>query len=597
MIMANSYFNEEQKKKFLNRNSNKQPAVTKVTASLDAESARDLKEINDNTLESAINTLDIKEGLKSFEEKFRDKFAGFKEQYEEDKKESLAEQLPDFVGPIRPISLTDDNSKTVDNTVNVNQNGQFGKLEENTESIFHAINKLVDLYENTDKHKPLPEPVEEPDPYVDTKKKRIIDDEDKRSKTLDSIAKSLVSIKGFTSQILSRFIGYSLEAMAKFAKWTLLIGSLIFTFDVLRVTIRKWFEDILKEGESSKKLFGTYLGNVKAIVTKIEEGLNNFNMNNLGESLRDLFVEPMKLLGQTVQTAITEGIGRLIQSLGESTGIDSITNAGRGMQITALRDKQKFGLELTKDDIIMIKKQELAEQQEALEKEDKAIAARQALTITPSQIPNGSIYKVAPTDYQERNQKIVDADKERLDTMKKHTDELKSQVKLIEGSAEEAQKLADEENKRNRERVRQAQIEADRLKQARKEGKQPPEGSEKKGDDLLGKATNYANSENLDAADIKYINDELLDQLEKRRNEGNLDDVQKDRISDLIEQLQNKIAARTESSAPIDAQPPLAENKPDADKASNIQVNNKTVNNNVTHSVQRTEHKPLVALA
>lgn len=593
MIMANSYFNEEQKKKFLNRNNNKQPAVTKVTASLDAESARDLKEINDNTLESAINTLDIKEGLKSFEEKFRDKFAGFKEQYEEDKKESLAEQLPDFVGPIRPISLTDDNSKTVDNTVNVNQNGQFGKLEENTESIFHAINKLVDLYENTDKHKPLPEPVEEPDPYVDTKKKRINDDEDKRSKTLDSIAKSLVSIKGFTSQILSRFIGYSLEAMAKFAKWTLLIGSLIFTFDVLRVTIRKWFEDILKEGESSKKLFGTYLGNVKAIVTKIEEGLNNFNMNNLGESLRDLFVEPMKLLGQTVQTAITEGIGRLIQSLGESTGIDSITNAGRGMQITALRDKQKFGLELTKEDILMIKKQELEDQKAALEKEDKAIAARHALTITPSQIPNGSIYKVAPTDYQERNQKTVDADKERLDNMKKATEEMQKQYDLAKSSEEEAQKLADEENKRNRARIEEAK----RLEQARKEGKQPPEGEEKKGDDLLGKATNYANSENLDAADIKYINDELLDQLEKRRNEGNLDDVQKDRISDLIEQLQNKIAARTESSTPIDAQPPLAANKPDADKASNIQVNNKTVNNNVTHSVQRTEHKPLVALA
>lgn len=593
MIMANSYFNEEQKKKFLNRNNNKQPAVTKVTASLDAESARDLKEINDNTLESAINTLDIKEGLKSFEEKFRDKFAGFKEQYEEDKKESLAEQLPDFVGPIRPISLTDDNSKTVDNTVNVNQNGQFGKLEENTESIFHAINKLVDLYENTDKHKPLPEPVEEPDPYVDTKKKRIIDDEDKRSKTLDSIAKSLVSIKGFTSQILSRFIGYSLEAMAKFAKWTLLIGSLIFTFDVLRVTIRKWFEDILKEGESSKKLFGTYLGNVKAIVTKIEEGLNNFNMNNLGESLRDLFVEPMKLLGQTVQTAITEGIGRLIQSLGESTGIDSITNAGRGMQITALRDKQKFDLELTKEDILMIKKQELEDQKAALEKEDKAIAARHALTITPSQIPNGSIYKVAPTDYQERNQKTVDADKERLDNMKKATEEMQKQYDLAKSSEEEAQKLADEENKRNRARIEEAK----RLEQARKEGKQPPEGEEKKGDDLLGKATNYANSENLDAADIKYINDELLDQLEKRRNEGNLDDVQKDRISDLIEQLQNKIAARTESSTPIDAQPPLAANKPDADKASNIQVNNKTVNNNVTHSVQRTEHKPLVALA
>ena len=170
---------------------------------------------------------------------------------------------------------------------------------------------------------------------------------------------------------------------------------------------------------------------------------------------------------------------------------------------------------------------------------------------------------------------------------------MQKQYDLAKSSEEEAQKLADEENKRNRARIEEAK----RLEQARKEGKQPPEGEEKKGDDLLGKATNYANSENLDAADIKYINDELLDQLEKRRNEGNLDDVQKDRISDLIEQLQNKIAARTESSAPIDAQPPLAANKPDADKASNIQVNNKTVNNNETHSVQRTEHKPLVALA
>lgn len=595
MIMANSYFNEEQKKKFLNRNSNKQPAVTKVTASLDAESARDLKEINDNTLESAINTLDIKEGLKSFEEKFRDKFAGFKEQYEEDKKESLAEQLPDFVGPIRPISLTDDNSKTVDNTVNVNQNGQFGKLEENTESIFHAINKLVDLYENTDKHKPLPEPVEEPDPYVDNKKKKINDDEKKRSKTLDSIAKSLVSIKGFTSQILSRIIGYSLEALAKFAKWTLIIGGLVFAIDVIRDIIKNWMEDILKEGASSKKLFGSYLGNVKAIVEKIRDGIKTFGEENksLGESLKDLLVEPMKLLGQTIQTAITEGIGRLIQSLGEATGSDKITSVGRSMQISALRDKQEFGLELSKEDIIMIKKQDLADQKEAYEKASTEEAARQALTIGATQVPNGSIYNVPLTDYQEQNKKVTDMRKEELENMKKKLEATQKEVETIENNSEEAQKLADKENEINRKRVAE---ETKRLAQARKEGKQPPEGSEKKGDDLLGKATNYANAENIDADDIKDING-MLEELEKRRNEGNLDDVQKDRISDLIEQLQNKIAARTESSAPIDAPPPLAANKPDADKSSNIQVNNKTVNNNVTHSVQRTEHKPLVALA
>ncbi|QEG10604.1 hypothetical protein KMI9_173 [Klebsiella phage KMI9] len=595
MIMANSYFNEEQKKKFLNRNSNKQPAVTKVTASLDAESARDLKEINDNTLESAINTLDIKEGLKSFEEKFRDKFAGFKEQYEEDKKESLAEQLPDFVGPIRPISLTDDNSKTVDNTVNVNQNGQFGKLEENTESIFHAINKLVDLYENTDKHKPLPEPVEEPDPYVDNKKKKINDDEKKRSKTLDSIAKSLVSIKGFTSQILSRIIGYSLEALAKFAKWTLIIGSLVFAIDVIRDIIKNWMEDILNEGESSKKLFGSYLGNVKAIVEKIQNGIKTFGEENktLGESLKDLLVEPMKLLGQTIQTAITEGIGRLIQSLGEATGSDKITSVGRSMQISALRDKQEFGLELSKEDIIMIKKQDLADQKEAYEKASTEEAARQALTIGATQVPNGSIYNVPLTDYQEKNKKITDMHKEEIENMRNKLEATQKEVEMIENNSEEAQKLADKENEINRKRVAE---ETKRLAQARKEGKQPPEGSEKKGDDLLGKATNYANAENIDADDIKDING-MLEELEKRRNEGNLDDVQKDRISDLIEQLQNKIAARTESSAPIDAPPPLAANKPDADKSSNIQVNNKTVNNNVTHSVQRTEHKPLVTLA
>ncbi|UQJ95671.1 putative base plate hub [Klebsiella phage CPRSB] len=132
--------------------------------------------------------------------------------------------------------------------------------------------------------------MEEPDPYVDNKKKKINDDEKKRSKTLDSIAKSLVSIKGFTSQILSRIIGYSLEALAKFAKWTLIIGGLVFAIDVIRDIIKNWMEDILKEGASSKKLFGSYLGNVKAIVEKIRDGIKTFGEENksLGESLKDL---------------------------------------------------------------------------------------------------------------------------------------------------------------------------------------------------------------------------------------------------------------------------------------------------------------------
>ncbi|UQJ95237.1 putative base plate hub [Klebsiella phage CPRSA] len=386
-----------------------------------------------------------------------------------------------------------------------------------------------------------------------------------------------------------------MEALAKFAKWTLIIGGLVFAIDVIRDIIKNWMEDILKEGASSKKLFGSYLGNVKAIVEKIRDGIKTFGEENksLGESLKDLLVEPMKLLGQTIQTAITEGIGRLIQSLGEATGSDKITSVGRSMQISALRDKQEFGLELSKEDIIMIKKQDLAIKKKPTKKASTEEAARQALTIGATQVPNGSIYNVPLTDYQEQNKKVTDMRKEELENMKKKLEATQKEVETIENNSEEAQKLADKENEINRKRVAE---ETKRLAQARKEGKQPPEGSEKKVMILLGKATNYANAENIDADDIKDING-MLEELEKRRNEGNLDDVQKDRISDLIEQLQNKIAARTESSAPIDAPPPLAANKPDADKSSNIQVNNKTVNNNVTHSVQRTEHKPLVTLA
>ncbi|MHC5792005.1 hypothetical protein ACYT6H_10455, partial [Streptococcus pyogenes] len=78
----------------------------------------ELKHIKDNTHETAQKTLDIKDSVKSIEDRFKEKFAGFQEQYEQDQ-QPLAEQLPDFVGPARPPSLTDNSTTSVDNSVSV----------------------------------------------------------------------------------------------------------------------------------------------------------------------------------------------------------------------------------------------------------------------------------------------------------------------------------------------------------------------------------------------------------------------------------------------------------------------------------------------
>ncbi|UIW12407.1 MAG: hypothetical protein [Enterobacter phage ENC20] len=581
MIMAkNPYYSDEQRRRMQNPQPQPQPTVRKINATLDKASMSELKDINDNTLETALNTLDIKEGMKSFEERFKEKFSGFKEQYEQDQ-QPLAEQLPDFVGPSRPSVLTDNSTNSVDNSVSVsNQHNPFSKIETYTGTIAEAITKFIELAEKKPDPTPEPEPVPEEEPEVDKNKKKIRDKDKDEKKFSKRVLALLGSIKDNTSGLLARFIGYSLEALAKFAKWTLIIGSIVFAIDVLGKVIQKWFQDILSEGESSKELFGTYFGNIKAIAEKIKEGLDKFDMSNLGKSLKDLFLEPFKLLGDTIKTAITEGIGNLIYALGEYTGSDTITNAGRGMKVAALRDKQKYGLEIDKDDLVMLKQQEIQDQADkATEKRSKLVEQVKATQGTFS-------YGFGQqTDAQKAQSKHLEELRNQVDLEEKITAEKKKELEALQKNPALLQAEVDKENTANRQRVDETKhIEAEQAKV-----KPKADNEFDQGDEIL-------NKDNISAADKKLM-EKLMESLEEKNNSDKLNEDDKDRYRDMISRWQEKITAVPETSAVIDKQPEPVKAPVQPTTPGNVQVSNKTVNNTVNHSIQRTERKPLIALA
>ncbi|MEG1902816.1 MAG: hypothetical protein RR212_00315 [Bacteroidales bacterium] len=579
--MANNpYYSDEQRRRMQNPKPQPQPTVRKINATLDKASMQELKDINDNTLETALNTLDIKESVKSFEDRFKEKFAGFQEQYEQDQ-QPLADQLPDFVGPSRPSVLTDNSTNSVDNSVSVsNQNNPFSKLEAHTSTIADAITKFIELASKKPEPAPEPEPVPEEEPEVDKKKKKIRDREKDEKKFSKRVLALLGSIKDNTSGLLARFIGYSLEALAKFAKWTLIIGSIVFAIDVLSKVVQKWFQDILAEGEASKELFGSYFGNIKALAEKINEGLENFDMSNLGESLKNLFMEPFKVLGDTIKTAITEGIGNLIYALGEYTGSETITNAGRGMKVSALRDKQKYGLEIDQDDLIMLKEQEIQDQK------DKIVQAREKVVEQVKATQGMFSYGIGqPTQAQQLQSKHLEELRDQIDLEEKITKEKEKELQMLKDNPTMLKDQVVKENTENRKRVDDSkQIEA-----AQKQAKPKAESEFDRGDEIL-------NKDDITGKD-KELMEKILESLEEKNNSQKLDEDDKERYRSLLDQWQNKIAVVPESSASIDKQPEPVKAPLDKVASNNVQVNQKTVNNMVQHSVQRTERKPLIALA
>lgn len=582
MIMAsNPYFNEEQRRRMQNPpKPQAQPTVRKIQATLDKDSMRELKDINDNTLETALNTLDIKDSVKSFEERFKEKFAGFQEQYEQDQ-QPLAEQLPDFVGPSRPPSLTDNSTNSVDNSVSVsNQHNPFSKIETYTGTIAEAITKFLELAEKKPEPPPEPEPVPEEEPEVDKNKKKIRDKDKDEKKFSKKVLALLGSIKDNTSGLLARFIGYSLEALAKFAKWTLIIGSIVFAIDVLSKVIQKWFQDILAEGEASKELFGSYFGNIKTLAEKINEGLQNFNMKDLGGSLKNLFLEPFKILGDTIKTAITEGIGNLIYALGEYTGSETITNAGRGMKVSALRDKQKYGLEIDKDDLVLLKQQEIQDQN------DKVVEQRSKLVDQVKATQGTFSYSLGQqTEAQKAQSKHLEELRNQVELEEKITEEKKKELKALQENPALLQAEVDKENTANRQRVDETkQIEA-----AQAKAKPKADNEFDQGDEIL-------NKDNLTGNDKKVM-EKLIESLEEKNNSNKLNEDDKDRYRDMISRWQEKITAVPETSASIDKQPEAVKAPVQPTTPNSVQVNNKTVNNTVQHSVQRTDRKPLIALA
>lgn len=143
----------------------------------------------------------------------------------------------------------------------------------------------------------------------------------------------------------------------------------------------------------------------------------------------------------------------------------------------------------------------------------------------------------------------------------------------------------DKENTANRKRVDETkQIEA-----AQKAEKPKAENDFDRGDQILDK-------ENITNEDKKAM-EKILNHSKRKNNSKKLDEDDSERFRSMLDQWQNKIAAVPESSAGIDKQPEPVKSPVQPTTPNSVQVNNKTVNNTVQHSVQRTDRKPLIALA
>lgn len=589
--MANNYYSEEQKRALLEgrkAQEQKPKQIRQISAKLDKESLQELKDINDNTLETAVAAIDIKQGLSSFEAKFAEKFSGFREQYEQDNA-PLAENLPGFVGPARPPSLTDNSSRNVDNSINVSQENSMKEFfDEHKKAIVDALTLALSVAART----PLPPPDVEPspqpeeEPTVDRQERKV---KDKEKDKKDSKFLSLLGlIKDNTSGLLGKFIGYSLEALAKFAKWTLIIGSLIFAVDVLKNVISKWFEDILNDGEASKRLFGSYFENVKRIVTSIDKGLQNFDMDNLGESLADLILKPMALLGNTIKTAITEGMGNLIYALGEYTKSDTIMGAGRSMKISALRDKQKNGIDISPEDMVMLKEQDLSDQKAKENSKNQQVANEATKQAFSGHMDTGykPMYEAGGfNDAKKASQKALDDAQKAADAEKAHREELERQIQAMKADPNYLKSETNAENERNRKRVR----EADRM-EALKEKDKPVTEME------INNARDIVNSDNLTDKDRKTM-DSLMQSLEEKNNSKRLNEEDAEAFRNLLEKWQDKITAIPDSSASIDKPNQPTQVAQANQSSNNIQMNNKTVHTTVNRSTQRTDHKSLVMLS
>lgn len=599
MASKNPYYSDEQRKRLQQGNQpDKQKIVRQITATLDKDSMRELKDINDNTLETALNTMEIKDGIKSFEDKFNEKFAGFKDKL--DNADPLAEQLPDFVGPSRPPSLNDNSSSNVNSNVNINQAGSevFDKIEKHGDRITNLLVELISITKKKggdspdDPAPPRPEPEEET--VVDRGKKK----KDKKDKDDDNFRRSLMKtlglIQGGVSGLLTRFIGYTLESLANIAKWTLLIGALIFSFDVLKNVISKWFEDILGDGKSSKELFGSYFEQVKRITQSIDDGLKNFDMNNLSTSLANLLGKPFALLGVTIKTAITESIGKMISALGVYMNSDSMQDMGRGMQISALRDKQAAGMAITKDNMKMLLESEMPDAKEkATKSANEAQLWKNRLNekqdTTGAYGNYGKAY-VDPNSEEGLRRATENAGfQKKYDDAKAEADASAERVANLQkslSSQSQLQKLTDEENLRNKERV----AAADKLaSEQEKNHKELVDHGFKQMDDII-------DQDNVTQEDRAKL-DDIFKGLEEKHNSNKLNESDDAYYLDRLRDWQDRWAMTPDSTAGIDPKPKATSTPTDTAQNNNVNVNNKTINNNVQHSVQRTERKPLVGLS
>ncbi|QPI18049.1 hypothetical protein POP12_257 [Pectobacterium phage POP12] len=384
---------------------------------------------------------------------------------------------------------------------------------------------------------------------------------------------SLIAIKNTVSGLLSKFIGYSLESIATFAKWTLLIGGLVFAVDVIITTIKSWFDDIMKDGEASKKLFGQYFQDVKEAATKFKAGMDGWDWNNISKSLADLLVEPIKILGEAIKAAIIDGIGTIIQSIGIYTESDTIKDLGTSVRASSVEMRQQAGRDITPEGMLV------KTEDQVNTSKDKVKAARDELE---------AFQKYDPRNDPEMALGMLAVDKLNPEMKAKHDEEeamLKRNVELAEQEAEEAKKRL-ELLKDNQEAL---------IAATNAENAATKQNIKNQAIDKSNEVDTIIDKENPTAEEREIV-DSAIRKSESDFEAGKLSEEEQMKLGNRKQRWESKITATPENPSAIERQPSQSNANQQATQTNNTQVNNSTTNNTVVSSVQQTPIKPMVSI-
>lgn len=510
----------------------------------------------------------------SIDDAFRNKFEEFTRRSAANQDDNKSTELS-IIDPNNNTTASQD-IKTDDD------NSYLAGIYTNTTNIYKLLEERLTAIADTEPDSDFDAfPVdEESDESKDKKKRKKEGDDDKKYAAL---IKLLSEMKGGLSTLVAKFIGYSLEMVAKIAKWTLIIGALVFAVDVAIKAIQSWVQDILKGGESSIKLFGTYLPMIQDLLKTFQDGVDDIKKSfgnedqSLWESIKNLFSTVLDKTGTIIKTAIMDGIGSLIENLGIATNLDSVRMAGENMRAAALDFKIAAGLPIKLDEQELLLKRDRNNAQDELDKiEDEKTAIQWNNNI------NEPRNYAAPIPKKKEGEKTID-------------ERIEEQKAIVKGLGDKLLSLQDtikdvEEKKANGEAIDPEVVKAIPKEQYRPEPTTPLERDMNKAMDIMLKDQQTESEK----AFIDKVTANANIHLEENPNESFIQ-----RFGD-YDKAEKEYLLRTGQASPdfqsMEDFGYESDDNNDTPPQANINISNKNNNFSVQNSIQRTEYKPLVSV-